>query len=130
MARPVLHTCSVMPPWETCPACEEELAWEEQHGEDEVGMPDGERRYLAEHEVIDRPPAFLCGGTASAADLQAVAAFGRFLEQAGPAPVLPKQTYTCDGCMAEVGRKDVADFADGVHILCKTCGQRRERGKA
>ena len=129
MGRPVLHICSVMPPWETCPACEEELAWEEQHGDDEVGMPDGERRYLRPHEVIERPPAMLCGGDPSVSDLLVVAEFGRFLEQAGPPPrLLPRTTFTCDGCMTEIERKDVGDFADGEHVLCRPC-LRRERGK-
>jgi hypothetical protein len=41
-----------------------------------------------------------------------------------------QRLYVCDGCMARVTNLEIADYADGEHVLCVQCvaRERRERG--
>jgi hypothetical protein len=41
-------------------------------------------------------------------------------------PLTPR-VWVCDGCMGRVRAHEIADFADGEHVLCRACVE-RERG--
>ena len=38
-------------------------------------------------------------------------------------PQWPRISWVCDGCMARVVRSQIADMADGEHVLCKRCAR-------
>ena len=39
-------------------------------------------------------------------------------------PPWPVDTWVCDGCMRKVTRLQIADMADGEHVLCIDCAKR------
>jgi hypothetical protein len=38
-----------------------------------------------------------------------------------------RRQWVCDGCMRLVGRSQIADLADGEHVLCDRCTQQGAR---